>query len=154
VAPESDDPSVIRSIAVTAEDVVAAVEMNRTSPKQTVLRLTPPFSGRMRARLHVDQGEPYSGEPQPIHVQPKTLLEDDAPAFPKPADTEDELRADPEVEYTVDRHRERHADAVDAWRAALTAAIHEEVELETKRGSQIVGVSLLGESPKRTENGE
>jgi len=153
VAPESSDPSVVNAIAVTVEDVVAAVEMNRTSARQAVLRLTPPFSGRMRARLHVDQGEPYAGDPEPIHIPPGDLLADDAPPYPRPADTEDELRTDPAVEYTVERHRERHAAAVDAWREAVPGAVRDELTLETDGGSWQVTVSTLGDPPKRTERG-
>src|SRR6056297_3579117 len=48
----SDEPSAIRSVAVTRADVVTALESNLRSDGRTVLRVTPPFSGRMRARLH------------------------------------------------------------------------------------------------------
>lgn len=154
VAPESSDPTVVNAIAVTVEDVVAAVEMNRTSARQAVLRLTPPFSGRMRARLHVEQGEPYAETPEPIHILPGDLLADDAPSYPRPADTGDELRADPAVEYTVERHRERHAAAADAWREAVPRAIRDELTLETHAGSWRVTVSTLGDPPKRAESDE
>ena len=42
---ESDDPTVIRSLAVTADDVVAALEANERRDAAAVLRVTPPFSG-------------------------------------------------------------------------------------------------------------
>jgi hypothetical protein len=154
VVPESHDPSTVNAIAVTVEDVVTAVEMNRTSSRTAVLRLTPPFSGRMRARLHVDQGEPYADNPEPVHIPPGELLADDAPSYPRPADTEDELRADPNVAYTLERHRERHAVAVAAWREAVPRAIRDELALETKEGSERVTVSTLGDPPKRTESDE
>jgi len=141
----SSDPTVIRSIAVSVEDVVAAVEMNRTTPRQAVLRLTPPFSGRMRARLHVEGGAEYD-EPRPIHVDPDALLADDAPPYPRPSDTEDELRRDPTVSYTVDRHHDRHATAVDAWRSELTDAIRRRATLETPAGPQDVSVTVLGDT--------
>lgn len=51
----AEDPTVVRSIAVTAGDVVTAVVARRSTSRQPVLRLTPPFSGRMRARIHVLQ---------------------------------------------------------------------------------------------------
>jgi len=154
VSPDSSDPSVVSLIAVTAEDVVAALETNATTSKQAVLRLTPPFSGRMRARLHVDQGASYDAGPEPVQVPPERLLADDAPRFPRPADTEDVLRADPDVAYTVERHRERHAEAVAAWRQSVPGAIRDEVRLETPSGSQQVTVTTLGEPPSGPQKGE
>jgi len=145
---EDSDPAVIDSIAVTVADVVAAVETNETSANEAVLRLTPPFSGRMRARLHVVQDEPYDGEPEPIHVPPEQLLTDDAPAYPRPSETEDELRRDPENTYTVERHHDRHSAAVDEWRAQIAPAIVEQTSLETNGGSQTVTVSTLGDLSK------
>lgn len=60
---EPSDPTVVRSLAVTTGDVVAALEVNRTSDDHATLRVTPPFSARMRARLHVDRsGGQQSGE--------------------------------------------------------------------------------------------
>jgi len=43
--------------------------------------------------------------PQPLFIGPDRLV-DDPPAYPRPADTEDELRADPDSSYTVERHHE------------------------------------------------
>lgn len=48
----SDDPGRIRSIAVHRDDVSTALEATLRSDREVVLRVTPPFSGRMRARLH------------------------------------------------------------------------------------------------------
>jgi hypothetical protein len=134
----------IRSIAVHAEDVVAAVEANRTSGPQTVLRVTPPFSGRMRARLHVEQAEKYADtDPEPVHIPPARLVAD-APSYPTPDETEDRLRADPGTEYTVETHRERHTDAVAAWRDELADSIVESVELDGEQGPHRVAVAVLG----------
>jgi hypothetical protein len=141
----SSDPTVIRSIAVTTEDLVAAVEMNRTTPKQAVLRLTPPFSGRMRARLHVEGEEEYD-EPRPVHVDPDVLLADDAAAYPRPTDTEAELRRDSSLSYTVERHHERHTAAVEAWRNELSNTIRSAVSIETPAGPHEVSVAILGDS--------
>ncbi|GAA0258711.1 hypothetical protein [Halobaculum roseum] len=57
--PQSDDsdPAVIRQLAVTADDVLAALEARDRGRREAVLRITPPFSGRMRARLHVAGAE-------------------------------------------------------------------------------------------------
>jgi len=137
------DPTDIRSLAVTGEDLVAAVETNRTTAREAALRVTPPFGGRMRARLHVVQGEETTS-PRPIHVDPETLLASDAPAYPRPADTEDELRADPDETYTRERHREYHADAVAAWREQVRAAVTERATIETPRGPTDVEIHVLG----------
>jgi len=141
---ESSDPTVIRSIAVTAEDVVSALEMNESSPEHAVLRVTPPFSGRMRARLHVEIDSEYDQQPAPLHVDPETLLAD-PPSYPRPADTEDELRNDPEETYTVDRHHERHREAVQEWRETVAATIRDRAELRIDEDDQEVSVTVLGE---------
>jgi hypothetical protein len=134
-------PRDIRSIAVTAEDVVAAFESSRQGDDRTVLRVTPPFSGRMRARLHVRQAEaPAGDDPSPVHLDPEGLVAT-APPYPTPDETEDELRSAPDAEYTPDRHRERHVAALEAWREAVRASIVDAVELP---GGHEVGVSVLG----------
>lgn len=139
---ESSDPTVIRSIAVTAEDVVSALELNRTSPERAVLRITPPFSGRMRARLHVEVEDSYDQQPAPVHVDPDDLVAD-PPAYPLPAETEDELRSDPEKTYSVDRHHDRHRQRIQGWREAIPPRVRERILLETPRGSCEVAVTLL-----------
>lgn len=139
---ESGDPADIRSIAVTAEDVVTAAETNRTSDRAAVLRVTPPFSGRMRARLHVRMETDSTTDA--IHVRPDQLLAPDAPSYPRPEDTEDELRADPDTEYTVDRHREYHRQTLDAWRETIASAIQESVAVPTGDGFREVTVHVLG----------
>lgn len=134
----------IRSIAVRAADVAAAVEANRTSSSRTVLRVTPPFSGRMRARLHVEQVDEYANiDPEPIHIAPLKLVAD-APSYPEPDETEERLRADPDTEYTVETHHERHTEAVSAWREALAESVAESVELIGEYGSHRVAVTALG----------
>lgn len=141
------DPTAVESVAVTASDLVAALETNRTTGRTAVLRVTPPFSGRMRARLHVEGDEAYD-EPRPVHVPPRALVADDAPAYPTPAETEDALRADPDTEYTVDRHRDRHEAAAEEWRRELLGAVRDRATIETSAGSVTVDVSLLGDAPE------
>lgn len=138
---DSRDPTVIRSVAVTADDVVAAVEARRQRGEPVVLRITPPFSGRVRGRLHVRRGETDRGT---VHIDPEDLLRVDAPDYPSPADTEDELRADPGVEYTVERHHDRHAAAVAEWREAVRDQFVEEVTVETPTGTHRIEVTVLG----------
>lgn len=152
--PESSDPQDVHTIAVTLSDIVAATELNRTSDDTAVLRLTPPFSGRMRARLHVERGGQYATDPAPVHVDPQALLDLDAPAYPRPADTEDKLRADPDVSYTVDRHRERHEAAVDAWRAELGGAVRDRAEITIPTGPTEVRVTVLDDTEQSSESGE
>jgi hypothetical protein len=139
---ESDDPGVIRSIAVTVDDVVTALEANASADRGAVLRVTPPFSGRMRARIHIVTGT--DSGPQTLHVDPERLLAPDTPVYPRPADTEDALRADPTEEYTVERHREYHADVVTAWRDRLPDTVKDHVTIETPAGPITVEVSVLG----------
>ena len=142
--PGSSDPTVIRSIAVGAEDVVTALEADRRSGRNPVLRVTPPFSGRMRARMHRGGATDYEDEPAPIHVDPADLVADSAPSYPIPAETEDALRDDPSVEYTRERHHERHAAAVADWREAVADHVVDTVTLDTLSGPHEVSVTVLG----------
>lgn len=138
---EGADRRDIRSIAVTVEDVVAAVETNRTTDRTAVLRITPPARGRVRARLHrADTGD----DEETIHLDPERLLSGSAPAYPRPADTEDRLRADSDRTYDIETHRAEHERAVEAWRAAVGRSIRETVTLETDEGTREVDVAALG----------
>lgn len=139
----SEDPSTVRSIAVTADDVVAALEANERRDAGAILRITPPFSGRMRARIHREGTEGDYGTPAPIHIPPEELVET-VPPFPNPDDTEDELRADPTVEYSQSEHRKRHEAAVEEWRETVRERIRDRVAVETSDGPHEVRVSVLG----------
>lgn len=141
---ESPDPTVVNTVVVTTDDLTSALEMNRTSGKRAVLRMTPPFSGRMRARLHVELGEEYEQSPEPIHIGPRTLVDDSLPAYPRPAETEDELRSDPDREYTVDRHHEHHASVVEEWRQQVPDAVEASTTIETPTGPITVDIAMLG----------
>jgi hypothetical protein len=135
----------VRSIAVHADDVVSAIEANRSDGPRTVLRVTPPFDGRMRARLHVEHEGEYaeSDDEAPVHVPPSRLVAD-PPTRPTPDGTADRLRADPNAAYSVDRHHERHAAAVAAWREALAGSIVESIALDGAAGPHRVAVTVLG----------
>lgn len=135
----STDPTVIRSIVVTVDDVVTAVEAAR-SGKQSVLRITPPFSGRMRARLHLDRSR---DDPESIHIDPQSLLDADAPSHPTPAETEDRLRAS-EREYSIDTHQEYHVETVREWRETVRDFIVDSVTIETANGPHTIDVKPLG----------
>ena len=131
-------PTAIRAIAVTVDDVVTALEATRRSGCRTVLRITPPFSGRMRARLHRPAGDKATDA---VHVDPADLVSD-PPPYPDPDETADRLRA--AGEYTTDRHHERHAAAVDEWREAVRGGIVDAVALPTADGPHRVAVKRLG----------
>ncbi len=98
----------------------------------------------MRARLHIDLGTAYSQQPQPIHIQPRALIDGALPAYPEPAETEDELRTDPSTTYTVERHRRRHEAAIEQWREQVPDAVSDRATIETPAGDHELSVSLLG----------
>ncbi|WP_265108410.1 hypothetical protein [Halosolutus halophilus] len=134
-----DDPSVIRSLAVSPDDAVDAFVYSQENPGDAVLRVTPPFHGRMRARIHVyrvDDTE-LTGA---VHLSPADILEDDVVAeYPR---LEAALAdADPD---DADRIRERHAEAVAAWQDRAREAIAGSVTLETDDGPHRVELKRLG----------
>ncbi|WP_256687274.1 hypothetical protein [Halococcus qingdaonensis] len=139
----SDDYRDIRSIAVHREDVVTALEANRRGDSGAVLRVTPPFSGRMRARLHIENADEYDATPAPIHILPSQLVADPL-SYPTPDATEERLRNDADAEYTVERHHERHAAAVADWRESVADAIADSVALDGAFGTHRVAVAALG----------
>ena len=116
----------IRSIAVHREDVATALEATLRSDKRVVLRITPPFSGRMRARLHTLGAEPIDGS-DAGHGSDET----DDPILVDPRDLVPEVPPYPEVDETaakypdadVESRRERHAEAVAAWRERVRGSV-------------------------------
>jgi hypothetical protein len=137
----SDDPTAVRTLAVRTDDVVTALEANERRDAGAVLRVTPPFAGRMRARLHVE-GERDYDPPEPLHVRPERLV-GSVPPLPTPDDTEDAIRSDPETTYSRERHRERHERAVERWRAAVRDAVVGTATVETPSGPHEVAVTTL-----------
>ncbi|MFC7019615.1 MULTISPECIES: hypothetical protein [Haloarcula] len=145
-------PETIRSLAIHAQDLVAAAEANARETKRVVLRVTPPYSGRMRARLHVvdgDGGEDGSsdedgdgGEDGTVHVEPETLLGDAVPPFPTPDVTEDELREASDDAYSVERHRTYHEERVREWREAVPTHVVDAVVVPAV--GHEVSISILG----------
>ena len=136
--------TVIRSVAVTTADVVAALETNETTSKQAVLRVLPPFNGRMRARLHLvsDRAADSDRPEEALYLDPETLAPG-APAYPRPSETAAELRANPEEPYSVERHHEYHAEAVAQWRKAVAEQITETVTVESSTGDHEIRVRPL-----------
>ncbi|MDJ1433857.1 hypothetical protein [Halostagnicola sp. A-GB9-2] len=123
------EPSSIRSLAVAAEDVLDAAIYTRENPGTAVLRATPPFHGRMRARLHVFH-DPEARVPDAIHVAPADLLEDEVleayPTFGEQLEKTD--GTDP------DRVGERRERELKAWRDRAADAICESVTVEEGHG--------------------
>ena len=141
----SSGPDRIRSIAVHREDVANALEATLRSDREVVLRATPPFSGRMRARLHaLDAGESQgdgdedADAPVPIHIDPRALVAD-APPYPEVDDTAADL---PDAD--LETRRERHAANVEAWREAVRERVAEAVEIEVDGETRTVDVTALG----------
>ncbi|SFR52275.1 MULTISPECIES: hypothetical protein [Halorubrum] len=139
-------PDRIRSIAVHREDVANALEATLRSDRDVVLRATPPFSGRMRARLHAvdtdgDGDAENTGEsdvPAPLHVDPRDLVED-VPPYPEPDDTATEY---PDAD--LEARRERHAEAVESWRERVREGVGSTVEIEVDGDARAVDVVALG----------
>jgi hypothetical protein len=138
----SDDPTAVHTLAVRTDDLVTALEANERRDAGAVLRVTPPFAGRMRARLHVEGERDYE-PPEPLHVPPERLVES-IPPLPTPDDTEDAIRSDPEATYARELHRERHERAVERWRDAVREAVVETATVETPAGPHEVAVTTLG----------
>jgi hypothetical protein len=138
----SDDPGAIRSIAVTVDDVVTALEARQRSDTEAVLRVTPPFAGRMRARLHVVGGEGgYDAGTEPIHLRPERFVDPGVPPVPTVDETADELRE--RGEYSVDDHRAFHADVVESWRETVREALVGQVTVETAATEHAITVKYL-----------
>ncbi|MES3517741.1 MAG: hypothetical protein PPP58_08770 [Natronomonas sp.] len=138
-----DDPTTITVVAVTVEDVVAAIEANERRNAGAVLRVTPPFSGRMRARLHIAGAEQTYGDPAPLHVPPGRMVES-VPPFPTPDEVADELRSDPDETYSPERQRERYETALQSWRQAIEDGIAETATIDTPSGPHDVRIAALG----------
>ena len=136
---DSDDPTTIRSLAVSPDDVANAYAYTQENPGEAVLRVTPPFHGRMRARLHVyhrDDTE-LTGA---LHVPPNAVIANDVVAdYPS---LEDELEdTDPSATAKI---RKRHADAVEEWQERARESIVDETTLETDEGSHRVEIKRVG----------
>jgi hypothetical protein len=140
----SSDPTVIRSLAINVDDIVTAYEATRDG-KPVVLRVTPPFNGRMRARIHLSDQEQdkESDNHEPLILDPRTLLDDASPAYPTPKETEDRLRAS-EREYSIETHHDLHVDAVREWRDTVRSHVVSEITLETADGSHTIEIKPLG----------
>ncbi|UTF55143.1 hypothetical protein [Natronosalvus rutilus] len=134
------DPTIIRSLAVAAEDVVNAFVYTRENPGRAILRATPPFHGRMRARLHVYRVDdsPKTGA---VHLEAAALLDaETVAAYPTLEDVEQRVGG----EASAGTVREQRADALEAWAERARESIFESVAFETADGPHRVSVRTLG----------
>jgi hypothetical protein len=131
-----ESPTAIRSIAVSADDVVDAFVYGQENPGSAVLRVTPPFHGRMRARLHVYRVDDtqLTGA---VHLSPADVLSDAVvDAYPR--------LKDDQVRESNDRTRQRHAEDVESWRDRARNGIVETVPIETDEGQRWIELKTLG----------
>lgn len=148
-SPPSGAPGRIRSIAVHREDVATALEATLRSDREVVLRVTPPFSGRMRARLHAlgagavsaptddNDGGPDKTDPAPVHVDPRDLVSA-VPPYPEVDETTAE-----HTDADIETRRDRHTEAVESWREAVRESVVGAVELDAVgRGGDPVEVDV------------
>lgn len=143
--PGSDDPGVVETVTVHAEDVVTAAEARMRSDEDAVLRLTPPFHARMRARIHVRQRRADDGgdDPEPVYVLPDAFLGEDCPSYPEPHETAAEVSTDGEPD--PDRHYDYHQAAVDRWRTEAAGSIRTRVTVDDADRTLSFAVAVLGD---------
>ncbi len=123
---------------MTTDDLVSALEANRRANRHVVLRVTPPFYRRERARIHLTGGEATDyTTPQPLHFDPELFLEPTAPSYPEV----DETRPDP---YELETHHERHTNAVAEWRQSVRNHLRDGVVLPMRDVHHEVEVKYLG----------
>lgn len=97
------DPTAVRVVALRAAETVDAFVYTQENPGTAVLRVTPPYHGRMRARLHVYRGKRTEAG---LHLEPEDLLLESVVAtYPGTAD------------------RRAHED----WREAATEALRDTI---------------------------
>jgi hypothetical protein len=134
------DPAVVETVVVKPDEIVTAREASERGT-ESVLRVTAPFSARMRARLHVKQAGDEDDDRQ-LLLPARDLLEASCPAFPSTDDTADRLREQSDEAYSVKRHREAHETAVAEWRQAVPEHVVDHVSLAG--ADESVAVDILG----------
>lgn len=140
-----DDPETIRSVAISPEDAADAYAYTQENPGEAVLRITPPFHGRMRARIHVyrrDDAE-LTGA---VHISPADVIEDEVlAAYPEfDATAGSEPSSESESAGQPAQRRKRHAETVETWQERAREALVDTVSLETAGGSRQVELKPLG----------
>lgn len=143
--PGSDpaDLGTIRSIAVDAEAVVDAFVYTRENPGTAVLRVTPPFHGRMRARIHVfrDDPGPDVAYCRPDDLLPAAVVE----AYPSHPENGSVEGSDPgEAGDGVPDGRPANVRAIEDWRERAERAIVGEAVVGRGNDRIRVDVRVLG----------
>ncbi|NLV10026.1 hypothetical protein GOC74_08795 [Halomicrobium mukohataei] len=133
------DPEAIETVVVKADEIVTALEASQRGTR-TVLRVTAPFSARMRARIHVEQPGDGDDDAQ-LLLSPHVLLDDDCPSLPTSDETAERLRSRSDEQYSVEHHRETHEAALEEWRSTIPDHVVDAVELPAAGGA--VSVALL-----------
>ncbi|QLG48435.1 hypothetical protein [Natrinema halophilum] len=140
---ENDDPTAIRSVALSPEDAADAYVYSRENPGDAVLRVTPPFHGRMRARIHVyrvDDTE-LTGA---VHLSPGDVIADEVVAAYPGLETELADSVEDDTPDGADEIRKRHAEAVAEWQDRARESIVDVITLETDDGPREVDVKRIG----------
>jgi len=135
------NPERIHTLAVHTDDHLDALEARERTDRNVVLRVLPPFAGRMRARLHIVGGDEEDGA---VHFHPGVFVAP-IPTYPLVDDTADELRA--AESYDIESHRAAHERAVERWRETVRARLREEVNLhdaQRREPSTTLRVGYLG----------
>lgn len=133
----SPEIAAIRSIAVDAEAVADAFVYGRENPGIAVLRVTPPFHGRMRARIHVFRDDPG---PEAAYCRPEDLLPAEVvEAYPVGSGGDSEPG---DADESVPRNA--HAGAIEDWRGRAERAIVDEATVERGDDRVRVEVRVLG----------
>lgn len=160
------DPTRITALAVTTDDLITAIESSIRDRRGTVLRVTPPFTGRMRARLHVvdvdvdvdhtandrehhDEtsyvvrpNDEHAVDTEPVTIDPERFI-DDVPPLPTVDSIEDKLRRST-TQYSQSRHREWYQSAIETWRESVCDRRVNTVILDLENKKHSVDVSYLG----------
>jgi hypothetical protein len=170
---EPSDPTILRTVAVRSDDAITALESNLRGPDaRTILRVTPPFHGRMRARIHrLQRDTAETGDDGPDRADgpasdarsdvdspagtgrvertaagalhvPPATLFESPLPYPSVDDTADALRR--RGAYDPDRHRDRHERSVSGWRRAIRDCRAGSVAIPTPDGTHEVAVVWLG----------
>lgn len=132
----------IERVAVDPDEIVEALQYNlerETSSKTAVLRIQS-FEEETEAELFHEQcGNRYPPElsPKPIHVDPRTLVDqDEVGQYTIRAEEKLIIEETPGIgadEETVD---EWHDESVELWSSDVRGAIRDEIELEIRTGPE------------------
>jgi hypothetical protein len=145
-ATDDDAPAAqIETILVDADDIIEAMQRNRRDEnerRQHVLRISPPFDGRVEASLHVSEDGTYyppEVDPKPIHLQPEAFVgyesgdgpqhQTDIP-MPRYCESRRIARDDFGEDVGDETVQEYHDEAMEMWEGRVRAALIDELTLK------------------------